>query len=298
MVETAVEWGDLIGALHGKLLGETRAEDGGQRTRFNDVGRAWRSSVHVEIGFWGAVVAETVPNKGVVLTATTDPKRFDSVLAAAGGLLKDARLLRGYVKRSVEAETVPAVTVTEPTQTGIPHAHIALFGVDEESLPSARELRNYWSRERGRGEQLDIQPIRADDGEGVPVSEAWTWAGTSPTAAGGCPPVQYLQEGPKSLLRTAVLDADDVSAVASAYRKYGGAPMNAETAAGIDRAVAAKTGIAAAAVRQASWYWATGLKAATRPSPALREAAARDDGWDDESERASPNGGVPLPTLP
>lgn len=257
--DTAAEWGALVGAFGAKRTGEDAGER--QATRFNAVERARESPNRVAVAFAGA--RELNHSRGAVVTATTDPGRFDSSRAAAGSLLYDVNQLRRKVGRP------PGVTVVEPTERGVGHAHIGLFGVDASDLPSTHELHRYWWETRERGHQVDVQPIAVD-------GEVWSWAEQAPDAADGCPPDAYLREGPVSVATVAHLNAEKVQAVANGYRDRGDAAMDATTAADVDAAVAAETGVDVGAVRRAAWYFGTGLKAATRPSKAMREAVETD----------------------
>lgn len=67
------------------------------------------------------------------------------------------------------------------------------------------------------------------------------------------------------------LNAESLLRVAAAYRERGDEQFNVNTADAVDAAVRAETGVDAAAVRRAAWYFGTGVKAVTRPSSALRD---------------------------
>lgn len=254
--DTAGERSVLVGALGGKLAGEERGPSGGERTRINDVGRARGSSNRVDTACAGASALGY--EDGVVVTATTDPARFESCGAAARSLVPDAKQLRrklGYP---------PGVTCVEPTARGVGHVHVLLFGVERSDLPTDHELHRYWWETRERGQQVDVQPIVRD-------GETWVWAdGDGPADAQGCPPGAYCAQAARSLPAVARLDAADVLAVADAYRVRGAQPVTDA----VDAAVSAETGVNAVAVWQTAWYFGTGLKAVTRPSPELRDALA------------------------
>jgi len=259
-VDTAGVWGDVVGAFAGKRVGEEQADGGPERTRCNTVTRALGGRDRVGTAFKGALAEY---EHGVVVTATTDPSRFESVAAAADGLLADVKALRKKLGRAVGESVLPGVVVPEPTARGVPHAHISAFGVERAALPSRHDLHECWWECRERGQQVDVKPLMADGG-------AWTWGGNGPADADGCPSRAYCQQGSTALTTTAALEAEDLLAVASALRDRGDAVMDAT----VDAEVEAETGVDAGAVRRAAWYWATGLKAATRPSTALREAVA------------------------
>jgi hypothetical protein len=269
-LETAAVWGDVVGAFAGKRLGEQRADGGPERTRFNRVGVALRGRDRVGVAFDGALAAGS--DHAVLVTATTDPARFESVAAAAEGLLGDVKALRKKLGRAVGESVLPGVVVPEPTARGVPHAHVPVFGAERASLPSKHDLHWFWWENKERGQQVDVKPLVADGG-------TWTWGGDGPADADGCPPRAYCQQGSSALATAAALAAEDLCAVASALRDRGDVVMDAETAAAVDAEVAAETGVDVGAVRDAAWYWATGLKAATRPSRSLRAAVdTRDAG--------------------
>lgn len=233
------DWGGLIAAFASKRLGEERGCM--EQTRFNTQSRALRGADAVARAFAGA--AAEGYRRGVVITATTDPSRYDSILAASDGLLDDARALRDKLGRDADlGGRPPGVTVVEPTATGIPHVHIAAFGVAASDL-DRDALKSFWVG-RGRGHQVDLAllrrkpPTRAD-----PL--AWTWAGASSRTPErpGCPPATYLAAGSQALAAVARRDASDLEET----------PDDA--------------------LRQAAWYFSTGAKTATRASPSLREAA-------------------------
>lgn len=260
-LDTAEEWGILVGALGAKRLGEERSGDR-QATRFNSVYRAAKSGERVSTAFAAARSLQYSP--GVVVTLPTDPSRFDSIRAATDTLIGDVKLLRRKLG------TPPGVTVIEPTERGVGHAHVPLFDVTEEALPSDHELHNYWWEARKRGQQVDVQPIELD-------GESWRWAKQPPADAAGRPPDSYVRKDVEALPRVARLDAKDVLAVATAYRDRGETVFNADTHEDIDTAVSDETGVDAAAVRRAAWYFGAELKAATRPSPQLRDAVESDE---------------------
>lgn len=255
------EWSALVGALAAKRVGEERGES--ERTRFNDRSRALRGADAAARAFAGA--AALGHREGAVITATTDPSRYESIEAATEDLLADATALRRKVGRMTDSDgRPPGFTAAEPTSTGLPHVHVAVFGVDGEDLAAEVDaLRSYWLG-RGRGHQVQVQPIRRV-GPSVADPLAWRWANAGPPTPAsdraGCPPAVYLAAGPRALARVAGCDADDLRGLAAAHRSSD------------EAAEAAVDGRAAEAVRTAAWYFATGLKAATRASPALREAA-------------------------
>lgn len=195
---TARSWGGVIGSFGAKRLGEERASDGPNRTRFNDVARALSGRDRLTTAFTGALVAGHV--EGAIVTATTDPSRYANLKDAADTLTRDVDLLRKCLDRP------PGITVLEPTADGKPHAHVALLG-DPSALPSRHALHNYWHVRRGRGQKVDVVPIAAvaTDG-GIGRVRPWTWAADArPADADGRDPVTYLSAGPDALATVATI---------------------------------------------------------------------------------------------
>lgn len=261
---TAGIWGGLVGAFGGKRLGEERSAGGPERTRFNDMTRALGGRDRVRTAFAGAYAMGH--REGAVVTVTTDPARYGSVGEAAADLMGDVNALRRWLVRP------PGVTVVEPTEQGVPHAHIALF-IPPEDLPSRHELHGYWWECRERGQQVHVAPLTARETAEEPA-EAWAWADGRPAGADGCAPVTYLTAGAQALATVADLSAEDVLSVAEVYRERGDTRLDASTASGIDGTVRAEAGAPGGPVRRAAWYWATELSTVTTPSSVLREGAS------------------------
>ncbi|WP_222919125.1 DUF5817 domain-containing protein [Natrinema sp. SYSU A 869] len=260
-LETAEQWGDLIGSFGAKKRGY-EALGGGDRTRFIDGGRARGGPSRIADAFSGAAAAGY--DRGTVLSVTTDPERFDSIAAAADGLLDDAKNLRKKLGRHLESGMPASVTAPEPTRKGLPHGHIAIFGHEPADLPSKHELCRYWWETRERGQQLDLAPIALDDAD-ASDEPRWYWRDDGPDDA-GCPPCAYLSEGAESIVAAAWTDADDVKAIANAYRARGSAPITD----GEPTAAAVGTSVTPSKIREAAWYWATDMKAATTGSQEIQ----------------------------
>ncbi len=265
---TARAWGGLVEAFGGKLFGEERTDGGPEPTRFNDVARALGGRDRVWTAFAGA--EEKGYQKGVLVTATTAPDRFESIIDAADSLLDDVELLRRWLDRP------PGVTVVEPTERGVPHTHLVLFRPPQE-LPTRRELHDYWWVNRERGQQVDVMPLEAAESTSANSAEAWIWADERSENMASNRPLSYLSEGAEALATVAELRADDVLAAGAAYRDVGDVELDAAAAGERDRNIADAVGFdntkTAAAVRQAAWYFGTGLRTVTHPSPSLRKAA-------------------------
>jgi hypothetical protein len=254
-LSTASAWGDLIGAFGGKRLGE---DDGGtERTRFNNVGRALSSRDRIRTAFDGALALDVT--EGAILTATTDPSCFPSIAGAAEDLVgkgSDVSALRRWLDRP------PSFAVIEPTAVGVPHAHVPVFA-DPDTLPTRHDLQGYWHVHRERAQQVHVATIKA-------AGDTWRWAGEGPEDADGCPPETYLSTGAEALATVADLSAEDVLAVAEAYRSRDVEDLDRDAVDDLDASITAETPVSAEAVREAAWYWATGLSTSTTPSPALR----------------------------
>jgi hypothetical protein len=267
-LSTVRAWGGLVEAFGGKRLGEERADGGPERTRFNDVARALGGRDRVWTAFAGA--EERGYRRGALVTATTAPDRFESIMDAADGPLDDVKLLRRWLDRP------PGVTVVEPTERGVPHTHLVVFRPPQE-LPTKRELHDYWWVNRERGQQVDIMPLEAAEATSDNPAEAWMWADESSENMTSTRPLSYLSEGAKALATVAELRAGDVLAAGAAFRDVGDAELDATTADERDCEIADAGALdntqTAAAVRQAAWYFGTGLRTVTRPSPLLRKAA-------------------------
>ena len=252
------QWGALVGSLAAKRTGEERGAT--HRTRFNDVSRARQSANRVEQAFAGA--SATGHTEGAIVTPTTDATRYDHVGDAAAEVIEDVSLLRRWLG------SPPGITCVEPTNTsGLPHAHVPLF-LPHFDLPTRRECHDYWHEHRGRGYEVWIDPIEYD-------GEAWVWAEDGPADGTGRSPRTYTKKGAMALTQTTRYDAATLHDVAAAYRDRD-VELTTNTVDAVDAAVSDETGVNAKAIRWAAWYFATDLKATTRPSKPLRDAAGGD----------------------
>lgn len=97
------------------------------RTRFNAPSRARRSGGRVEAAFRNA--REEGHERALLVTLTTDPARHESVRAALDALGENvSRFKSWYAGRFNGGSRQPWVVVREVTESGLPHAHIVLFG--------------------------------------------------------------------------------------------------------------------------------------------------------------------------
>jgi hypothetical protein len=167
---------------------------------------------------------EVGPNPGTatIVTVTTDPGRYDSLLNAAEGLLDDVNLLKKWVGRSPESrptrigERVPTLVVPEFTERGLPHVHVVFFGVGWVAKHSA--LSRYWSENRDRGEVVWFDRLRVRGGR-------WRWVESagdrSHPDVRGRTPREYLREGIDLLSASAEATAAEVREAANALRAAG-----------------------------------------------------------------------------
>lgn len=135
-------------------------------TRFNDSGRVSDAKKRFREAFDRAANQH---QSGVVVTLTTDPKQFESVLDAIESLLDDVNRFKSWIATDTHHGTrPPSIVVPEITDSGLPHVHIALFGVTWVVAHPA--LSAYWGASRERGEVVWFDRIESD-------GQRWEWAG-------------------------------------------------------------------------------------------------------------------------
>ncbi|PSP88004.1 hypothetical protein BRC90_08545 [Halobacteriales archaeon QS_4_69_34] len=232
-------------------------------TRFNAPSRVGEARERLE-GAFGRASEDY--GRGVVLTVTTDPSRYDSVADAADGLLADVGRLKSWLATDGRlGERPPSVVVPEWTNRGVPHAHVVLFGVSWAVSHAA--LRAYWSGSRDRGKIVWFDRIASRS-----VGGRWRWGdGEGPTDAGGRSPRRYLSKGLDALDGLASSPPEDVRAAARALRSGsadGSSPTRPEGGEG------GPEGDADAAADGREWwrlacYWAVDMRLFTC-SPSLK----------------------------
>lgn len=228
-------------------------------TRFNSPRRVREARERFD-GVW-RTAAERF-DRGVVLTLTTDPARFDSLAAATETLIDDVNRLKAWVaNRFADGSRPPSVVVPEFTEKGFPHVHVALFG--EGFVPHA-VLSNYWGGRRDRGSVVWCDAV-------VSRCDRWLWVGERPDRADGRGPRAYLGKTLGDLKALAAVDPETVHA-----------------AAGRLRADDAEDDDLAREWWKLACYWATETRLFTT-SPSLRsedsEASARDARGDADGPR-------------
>ena len=274
--DTAEERGDLLGAFAAKrsaTAGRFHAlqdtfDPGSHRlvpfsTRFNSGERVRETRERYRTGWSRAADRH---DRGVVLTLTTDPSRFDSLGDACEGLLGDVNRLKDWLAYDPEGGPArpgrrpPSVVVPEFTDDGKPHVHVAFFGISW--LTTHGALSRYWSVERDRGEVVWLDRIAERGGR-------WRWA-----ADGGPAHPDATATSPREYLETGV---DLLAASADATAEEGREAVDT---------VARERG---ERLWKAALYWATDLPAVT-VSPSLKP-----DSDDEGDRRATAPDGTPLP---
>ena len=140
-------------------------------TRFNAPGRVADSWERVESAF---SAASDRHDRAVMVTLTTDLERFESVAAAGESLLSDVSRFKSWLATDGRlGHRPPSVVVPEFTESGIPHAHVVLFGVSW-VVPHA-ELSAYWGENRDRGEVVWFDRLSSRDEGG-----RWRWSAGGP----------------------------------------------------------------------------------------------------------------------
>jgi hypothetical protein len=213
-------------------------------------------------------------DSAVLVTLTTDPKRFDGLTEATESLLESKNRLLSWLAYDPKTDAAPSrpgyrpenVTALEFTDSGLPHLHVALFGLSW--VTSQAALSAYWSGQQGS--IVDIRTVRQRDGRWLlhdgpagegdghgPDVEGDGVAGQPVRSDGGQPGGRsvslrrYLGTGLRGLRELASLDADAL------YQR-------------------AESGEISNLWKQAL-YWATG-KQYWSASPDLKPASGDDDG--------------------
>jgi len=144
-------------------------------TRFNSDSRA----ASIRDGF--ATALETAAGKyseAVVMTLSTDTKRFDSVSGAMRGLSDAKGRLMSWLRTEYQLGYTPEnLSVLEFTEAGVPHLHVVLFGVGW--VTHQRALSAKWDA-LGQGSVVDVRRtmsrgdtwiLHNDDGRTVTARE-------------------------------------------------------------------------------------------------------------------------------
>ncbi|WP_232702817.1 hypothetical protein [Halobacterium wangiae] len=221
-LDTAEDYEGLLGDWAAKRLGHERGPaEVRTDSKYNTLSRALATRDRVLDSF--AAAAEAGVLEAAVVTLTTAEGWCGSLYEAAESLPKDVDLFKGKVKRVLDLPGRPPVLwVLDVSARGLPHVHVVVFGVDAAALVEHRaDLKDYWATHRGRGHQVEVQPLRATATGPGASSEAWTWADAAPEDADGCSPAAYLAKGANALASAADLDAGERRAMADAHGALG-----------------------------------------------------------------------------
>lgn len=192
-------------------------------TRFN----SGRRVAEAREAFDGALArAAERHDRAVLLTLTTDPARFESLADATDSLLADVNRLKSWLATDARmGERPESVVVVEFTESGLPHAHVLLFGVSWVVPHSV--LSAYWSGSRDRGEVVWFDRLTSD-------GERWSWeyqrrAHRERKARGLKPvgtrsPQAYLGKSLGALAGLAEANPEGVREAAHALRSAEGSP--------------------------------------------------------------------------
>lgn len=235
-----IEPGSSGDDIRGELLGDLSAKKSGNEGRFLTFSRRSRFDdrddhllVPLETRFgsekrareqyseymdaWDR--AEREHERGVMLTVTTDPKRFDSILEACSSIMADANRLRSWLAYDPASgperpgERLPSIVVPEFTDSGLPHVHIVFFGASW--LTTADALRGYVSENLDRCEQIHLDRISRRGG-----SFRWASDPDRPEIKGRSPR-EYLSEPLEARSEAALATSDELRAASAALAEHG-----------------------------------------------------------------------------
>lgn len=148
------------------------------KTRFNDEGRI--SKQHAILSSELEVAGEMYDN-AVLLTLTTDPKKFSSLLEMWEQINTNFNRLMSWLSTDSRLGYRPDyVKVLEATEKGYPHLHCIIFLEDESTrangmpwLEDKNEISRYWNKYQAR--IIDTAPLVWEDDlpEGYDQNEGW-----------------------------------------------------------------------------------------------------------------------------
>lgn len=176
-------------------------------TRFNDDRRKAEQWARYNQA-WEA--ADNLYGRGVMITLTTDPKRYDSIGAMLDGLMDAWQDLHETLnQRYLEDQRLDFIRALEfggsekSTHIGLPHLHVCVFGVP---YVDHAWLKNYWSDRHGEIVHIHGMNKRGDD----------SWIMTSGSHAGASV-AGYLG---KYLSKTFERIADDPDELRDHYQSW------------------------------------------------------------------------------
>jgi hypothetical protein len=166
-------------------------------TRFNDTDRAGDTQDRFRTGLQRASQRH---QDAVVVTLTSDEKRFSSTSEAVDGLTEAKGRFMSWLSTDYQLGKRPQnLTVLEWTAGGLPHIHLVLFGIDW-LLPQSKISAKWDSL--GQGSVVDIRSAEAERG-----GQRWFLHnddGSRVTLQ------QYLGKAIRGLQRVADMDAGDL----------------------------------------------------------------------------------------
>ena len=133
-------------------------------SRFNDSQRAKQNKERLYNALQRSAVGFDV---ATLLTLTVDPKRVDSQTEAMEKLAEQWQRLNNRLTYQLGG-SYPIAKSLEFMDNGLPHLHIALFGVRKvegqsatgEATISTKQVRQWWDKEYNVASQIAVQPVR------------------------------------------------------------------------------------------------------------------------------------------
>ena len=98
--------------------------------------------------------------EGIFLTLTLDPKRFCSFAQAYSGMVEGWNKISTAIRKKFP-QFKGYARVTELQESGNPHLHVLIFGVDFIAIEWIRKL---WEEHYQLGEQINVKKIENDKG--------------------------------------------------------------------------------------------------------------------------------------
>lgn len=211
-------------------------------------------------------------DRAVMVTLTTDPNRFDSLLAATESLMEDVNRFKSWLATGSRlGSRPPSIVVPEFTESGLPHVHVVLFGVSW--VVPHKVLSAYWAGSRDRAEVVWFDRL-ASRGR-------WQWANRDhrhahPTEdVAGRSPRAYLSKSLDALDSLAGASPEAVREASQALLRMGETDGSGERMDGVSRHESAATdGPTDALACGREWwklalYWTTDMRLFTL-SPSLK----------------------------
>ncbi|MFC6835186.1 hypothetical protein [Halomarina ordinaria] len=199
-------------------------------------------------------------DRAVLVTLTTDPKRFESIYAAADSLSTDLNRFRSWLASPAQlGERPPSLVVREFTQRGLIHAHVVFFGVPW--VAPQKRIATYWSARRDRGEIVDVRQLTNRDGR-------WLWRNSRPTGA-AYSPRRYLAKMLHEFDEVADTDVATLQRGANALRGATSMSERPETSESSEPHARPALCDRARTWAQVALYWATNTRVFTA-SPVLK----------------------------